>query len=97
VPLPFKAHWDEVRLTSLLGGNTAGLELTCGRIGALEPLEKDMEGEPERELGLGLSLREDDDSVDNRLIHEEDRLVPLPLYSKDIGRSRVTACGPSAV
>lgn len=81
-------------MTSLLGGNTAGLELRCGRIGALEPLEKDMEGEPERELGLGLSLREDDDRVDNRLIHEEDRFIPLLLCSKDSGRSRIAGCGP---
>lgn len=96
MPLPCKARWDVVRLTSLLGGNTAGLELMCGRIGALEPLEKDMEAEPERELGLGLSLREDADNVDNRFIHEEDRWVPLPLCSKDIGRSRIPGCGPSA-
>lgn len=95
MPLPCRARWDDVRLTSLLGGNAAGLELTCGRNGALEPLEKDMEGEPERELGLELSLREDEDSVDNRFIHDDDRLAPSPLYSKESGRSRVDGCLPS--
>lgn len=93
--LPCKACWDDVRLTSLLGGNTPGLELMCGRIGALEPLEKDMEGEPERELRLALSFWEDDDSVDNRFIHDDDLLAPLPLCSKDIGRCRSVGCGPS--
>ena len=84
-------------MTSLLGANTAGLELTYGRIGALEPLEKDMEGEPERELELGLSLREDEDMVDNSFMHEDDRLLPLVLCSKETGLSRIAGRDPTGL
>ena len=51
-----------------------------------------MDGEPERELGFGLSLREEDDSVDNLFSHDEDLLILFPLYSDEIGRSRVSGC-----
>ena len=82
-------------MTSLLGVDTVGLETACGRIGAVEPLEKDMEGEPGRGLGSGLALCEEDDSVESRFSQDEDLVVAFALNSKEIGRSRTTDCLPN--
>lgn len=61
-------------------------------MGAVEPLENDLEGDPARGLGLVLPVWEEDDSVDSRFNQDDDLLVPFALKSNETGRSCTMGC-----
>ena len=82
--LPCNALCDVLLFTSLLRGNAEEPWFDGdGRIGAVEPLEKEIDGEPGGGVDMGLSSL-DIDNVDLRRSHEV-LIVLAPLNSKSKG------------
>ena len=75
--LPLKGPWEDILFTSLFRGVMGPAIGAVGKMGALEALEKDIEGVLGRGVFVGLPLR-DDENVEMRR-SQNDFVVSGPM------------------